>query len=509
MMPDFYALEAFHFIRPWILLAIAPICLLWWLIRRSVRPANKAPEGIAPHLADALTVGNHKKHRLYAIDGVVVILVLIATAAAGPTWSRVPNPLLAQTAPVVIILKVAESMLAVDVSPNRLERGKQKITDLLAERSGARSALIAYAGTAHRVTPLTEDPAVIQPFLEGLSPAIMPVDGDNASDALALARSILATEETPGAILFVLDELDRADMGGFEELAEANGPNVVFLAIGSSSGGLADLERLAGNAVIQVTPDTSDILTIERRLHSAFQEAMSKDERQKWDDRGWLLAWPAMVLMLFWFRRGWTMRWAVVLICALSLWPIDGARAEGWKDWFLTPDQQGQLAVQNRKYKNAAEFFEDPYWKGYALHKDGQYAESAAIYARLPGSEAANAQGVSLIKGRAYREGIAAFEKALERNPGNDVAAQNLALAEFILDYVETSREQSDTGEDAGIGADEVVFDNEAARGTETQIVAEKDVVPQTAEQWMRTVDTRTSDFLKMRFALEAAGGAQ
>ncbi len=506
MMPDIYALEAFHFIRPWTLLLIAPVVLLWWYIRQSLRPLNRSHEGIAPHLAKALTVGGQRKHRLYPIDGVAVALVLVTAAAAGPTWSRVPNPLLAQTAPLVIALKVSESMLADDVSPNRLERGKQKITDLLAERSGARSALIAYAGTVHRVTPLTEDPAVIKPFLDGLSPAVMPVEGDNATDALALARSILADEETPGAILFVLDELNRADMGAFEDLAETAGPEVVFLAVGSGNAAQADLERLAGNAVINVTPDTSDILVIERRIRSAFQEALSKDERQKWDDRGWLLAWPAMVLMLLWFRRGWAVRWAVVFICILPVWQVDRAHAQGWKDWFLTPDQQGRLAVENRKYRDAANLFEDPHWKAYALQKDGQYAQSASVYARLPGSEAANAEGVVLIKGRAYRDAIAAFERALQRDPDNDVAARNLALAVYILDYVETSREQSDTGEDTGIGADEIVYDNEAARGTQTQIASDEDVVPETAEQWMRTVDTRTADFLKMRFALEASG---
>ena len=97
------------------------------------------------------------------------------------------------------------------------------------------------------------------------------------------------------------------------------------------------------------------------------------------------------------------------------------------------------------------------------------------------------------------------------RDPDYPGAAENLTLAKEIVEYVESAREQSDTGEDTGIGADDVVFDNEEARGADTQME-----VPQedgsgllTAEQWMNTVDTRTGDFLRQRFAIEAAQEAR
>lgn len=148
--------------------------------------------------------------------------------------------------------------------------------------------------------------------------------------------------------------------------------------------------------------------------------------------------------------------------------------------------------------------------KGYALYRNGKYAEAAEVFAWLPSSEAAFAEGGSLIKGRSYRDGISAFEKALERDPENEAATHNLELSRYILDYIEKTREQSDTGEESGIGADDVVYDNEAARGTETTTDhSDKDVAPESAEQWMRTVDTKTADFLKSRFSLEAARTSQ
>lgn len=94
----------------------------------------------------------------------------------------------------------------------------------------------------------------------------------------------------------------------------------------------------------------------------------------------------------------------------------------------------------------------------------------------------------------------------MKRDPDYPGAAENLATAQEIVAYVETARAQSDTGEERGIGADDVVLDNEANRGAETDMDAgsSEDGKLLTAEQWMNTVDTRTADFLRQRFATEA-----
>jgi Ca-activated chloride channel family protein len=174
-------------------------------------------------------------------------------------------------------------------------------------------------------------------------------------------------------------------------------------------------------------------------------------------------------------------------------------------DWFLTPDQQGRLAYQQSDYERAAELFTDPLWRGYALYRDGQYEEAAEVLIRVETAEAAFIQGMAYVKSRSYRDGARAFQTALDRDPNYPQAAGNLAVAQEIVAYIERVQEQSDTGQEEE--ADDVVFDNEDDRGTETQME-----VPQedgegllTTEQWMNTVDTRTGDFLRQRFAIEAA----
>jgi Ca-activated chloride channel family protein len=501
------AVAFFHFLRPGWLLLIPAALLLWWHVRtRSTRRVD-SPVGIAPHLSAALRVGEAHRFRLLPIDGVAATLVFVSLAAAGPAWSRIPSPFVAQTAPLAVVLSTSESMLADDVAPNRLERAKHKILDLLEVRSGARTALIAYAGTAHRVVPLSEDPEVLKPFIEGLSPEVMPEEGRNATAALDLARASLLGESVPGAILFVLDELESADLPAFTRHAAAGGVGIVFLAVGSSAETLSLLGRVPGSSVVTLTPDSSDVGRVERRVASAYRNALAKDDRQEWDDRGWIFAWPSALLTLLYFRRGWTMTLSVVFaLCGIGLSPGPshaGGFADALEGWFFTPDQRGRMAFEDGRYEEAVTVFEDPLWKGYALYFVGRYAEAAEIFARVATADAAFAEGMALVKSREYRPGIAAFESALERDPEHRTAARNLEVARAILAYVERLRDQSDTGEGSE-GADEIVFDNEMEGGAEQVMGAKDRVKIESAEQWMRTVETRTADFLTIRFALEA-----
>ena len=504
------ALQLFHFLRPWLLLAIPVAVLLWLLVRRASGTAGPEAQGIAPHLAAALTVGAPKTRRIQPIDGVLLAAVLLALAAAGPTWSRVPNPLVADTAPLVVALKVTESMQTPDLAPTRADRARFKILDLIDRRAGARTALVAYAGTAHRVAPLTEDPNILRPLLEGLSPATMPVEGQDAGAALGLASDILAKAGTAGAVLFVLDDLDPSDIAAFNATTDPPRPPVLFMVMLPEAQTLAQLDRIEDATVVHVTPDDRDIARIERKVRAAYAAALAGDDRLQWNDRGWLLAWPAALLAMLWFRRGWTMRWGFAGALALGLGLPAPARADGWADWFLTADQQGMVAYRNKAFARAAELFVDPQWRGYAMYRAGQYAEAAEVFARLDSAEAAFAEGNARMRNREYRPAIAAFETALTRRPDYPEAQHNLEVARATVEYVETTREQSDTGEDSGIGADDVVFDNEEARGTETQIEAEdKDAAPLSADQWLSSIDTDMTDFLRSRFLLENAGAGQ
>ena len=147
--------ELFHFLRPLWLLALPFFGLSWWLVRRRGSVAARKESFIAPHLLVALTVNKDAQGGFRPVDGAILALVAVTMAAAGPTWSKQPSPWFSETAPLVIAIEVSDSMRSNDLLPTRLDRARFKILDLIAQRTGSRTALIAYSGSAHIVVPPT------------------------------------------------------------------------------------------------------------------------------------------------------------------------------------------------------------------------------------------------------------------------------------------------------------------------------------------------------------------
>jgi Ca-activated chloride channel family protein len=327
-------LELFHFLRPLWLLAIPVIALVWWLTRRRKAETASATKLIAAHLREALTINKDGQDLIEPIDLILALGILLALAAAGPTWSKQPSPWFAETAPLVVALKVADTMRANDVQPTRLERARFKLLDLIAARTGSRTAVIAYADSAHIVVPPSKDIDVIKPLLESLDPAIMPAQGSNTADVLPLARELLGEDAAFGTILFVNDGFDPLDIEALANFAaEPDAPAMAALIAGTAAGGVAFLpdgspvtgangsrldtrvdestleqvRRAAGMPIVRLGPGNQDIRSLLRAIESNLQQA--EDANAQWLDQGWLLLWPAALLMLYWFRRGWTTQW--------------------------------------------------------------------------------------------------------------------------------------------------------------------------------------------------------
>src|SRR5262249_24868749 len=154
---------------------------------------------------------------------------LATLALAGPTWQREAPPFAQDEAALVVALDLSRGMDAIDVQPTRLERAKQKVRDLLELRKGAKSPLVAYAGSAAVGLPLPGAAALLEPLREALDPGLMPVPGKDAPAALALAESLLAKEPVPGTILFVTDGIPKAQVPAFAAHQKTSRSQVVAL----------------------------------------------------------------------------------------------------------------------------------------------------------------------------------------------------------------------------------------------------------------------------------------
>jgi Ca-activated chloride channel family protein len=196
---------------------------------------------------------------------------------------------------------------------------------------------------------------------------------------------------------------------------------------------------------------------------------------------------------------------ALVTVVAAAGLAWQSRQAGDFVSLWWTPDQQAQRIYESLEFKGAYERFEDPAWKGVAAYDSGLYSESATAFGRMATAEGFFNRGNAFMKGREYGKAIIAYQTAVAEAPDWVEAQENLELATYTLEYIERVREQSDTGDESELSADDYVFDNTKERGVEVEITQQSTIEMESAEKWMRGVDTDTSEFLRVRFLLEAS----
>jgi len=128
-------------------------------------------------------------------------------------------------------------MYATDIKPNRLTRARYKAVDLLTHINEGDVGLIAYAGDAFIISPLTQDIKNIELLLPSLSPDIMPVHGANALAALTLADQTLKNAgHISGDIYWFTDDIDKEEMSDVYAWANENQHKLNILGVGTTLG---------------------------------------------------------------------------------------------------------------------------------------------------------------------------------------------------------------------------------------------------------------------------------
>jgi Ca-activated chloride channel family protein len=160
-------------------------------------------------------------------------------ALAGPRWGSHYQEVSQKGVDIMIVVDVSRSMWVEDISPNRLERARREILDLLRVVQGDRVGLVAFSGAAFVQCPLTLDYAALQMFLGALQPDLIPVPGTDLGAAIETATSAFDFEsETDRVILLITDGEDN-EKKGFEAAQKAadKGVKIFVFGMGETSGG--------------------------------------------------------------------------------------------------------------------------------------------------------------------------------------------------------------------------------------------------------------------------------
>lgn len=319
-------IDNFHFLRPLWLLLLPGVIWLYFTLRGFTSSQWRWQRIIEPALLDHLIISAQSSNRIRPFHLFITALCLLILSAAGPAWERIQTPFVQNNAPLIIALELTPSMLAEDVKPSRLQRAKQKISDLVATNVSSQIGVVVYSGTSHMVVPPTNDPALVNLYLENLTPDIMPVEGDRPEKALFLTKKLLASNPIPGTILYATDGIDASLAVEFTEPADMTPPHYLFWRFGTESGetagagttaveganirGLDEIAAATGGTVVAESLDGSDISRIQRLIATHLENVILPDQDEQWIDAGYYLLWPLVLLLLPWARRGWTLRWS-------------------------------------------------------------------------------------------------------------------------------------------------------------------------------------------------------
>lgn len=544
-------LAQFHFIRPLWLLTLIPLAIVL-MLRWRRDDVQQRLVFFPNHLRSALTLNQGGWRSQLPLKILMLLLLLAVIICAGPTWEREASPFGEDDAALMVLLDSSESMKQQDVAPDRLSRAKHKILDLIAARSGGKTGLMVFAGSAHVAMPVTSDAKVLQPYLEAISPEVMPLSGKAAQTALSqLAEQLPAN--AGNSVLLLTDGVDQLTIDAFEryftEQFEHPPYQLLILAIGDPDvqsqvpvdvDSLANLADSTGGSLYRMTIDDADIQALERKIERFSM--LNNDSSMPWLDEGYWLLWPLALLSLLWFRRGWLVKWSLVLALTLPSIAPQPAYAEitvskaatetqvtqvsfaerswqWWLDLWLTPDQQGALWFNRGEFAKAAAAYHSVLNKGIAYYYGGEYKLAHSAFMQVQTDLGAYYAASALARQREY---IAARKLLRTLAKKQDIAPvlkadieHNLKVIQGLIDEInqasasqansmgdqETSIELPDDQPQTAEGADEQTSQDkmQSQNLTAEQMLGD----PKLAEVWLKRVEANPEQFLRAKFQLQ------
>ncbi len=170
----------------------------------------------------------------------LLAIVFLILGATGPRWGKDIVELQRRGVDLMVVLDVSRSMLAQDIAPNRLERAKIELSDLLPELRGDRIGLVTFAGKPVLSCPLTINYGAYRMALQDVTTRSSPVGGSLIGDAVRLAADSF-TDEVKGhkAILLITDGEDHSSLPveAARDAYDQKGVRVFTMGIGDPNHG--------------------------------------------------------------------------------------------------------------------------------------------------------------------------------------------------------------------------------------------------------------------------------
>lgn len=466
------------FLHPsWLLLAVptllaAALISAWGASRRA-----RVAEALGRAATLARVAEDSGPRRALAFRLRLAALALLLAALAGPQWGVELVETRADARQVIVAVDVSLSMQSQDVKPSRLARAKESLSLILDQLRGERVGVVAFAGDAQAVCPLTHDIEAAKQLLASLEVGAVPTPGTAIGSAVRTAAAMIGRYAGTKTVVLLTDGEDHAsDPLGAAREAAASGVRVFTVGIGTAEGEpiplegggykrdakgstvisrldsqtLARLSQATGGDSYRSSPGLDEIAQIVSKIKAGSGSRGLAGTATRWRNR---YAWPLalaflllcleMALPLFPYAAG-PRGSALVALAALALAPADAGAAMA----------EGTLRAGNRKYAegkfdDALTLYGDAsglrpadarpmFNAGDALYRLERDEDAAAAFGAVASrreaprdlkADALYNLGNARLRAGDYEQAVSAYRRALALSPADEDARHNLVLA--------------------------------------------------------------------------------
>jgi Ca-activated chloride channel family protein len=486
------------------LLLVLPVVILFYIYAIVRKKKALKKYGNPELLAELMPEVSYKRQRwkFWLLSGAITVIIFVI---AGPQFGSKLETVKRQGVEIMVCLDVSNSMLAEDMSPNRLEKAKQMLSRLTDGFVNDKVGLIVFAGDAFTQLPITSDYISAKMFLSSINPSMVSSQGTAIGAAINLAvRSFTPNEASDKTIILITDgENHEDDAISAAKNAAGKGIHVNIVGMGQPNGSPIPIETnnnfmkdREGNVVITKLnePMCQDIAAAGEGMYvradntnsalRALQNEIAKMTKSEidskvyseYDEQFQLLAWIALFLLIVEFltldRKSRIFRKIklfsfLFVLCSGVMFAQKAERKnvrEGNKLYRNEQFTESEIAYRKSLEVNPRSV-EGTFNLGNALYRQEKYPEAAEQYQLLAGQtrkllndNPENAARMAQVfhnlgnigmKNKEYAKSVEAYKQSLRLNPKDDETRYNLALAQKLLnDQQNQDQEQDDKNQD-------------------------------------------------------------
>lgn len=205
----------------------------------------------------------------------LVALLALVFALVNPKIGTKMETVKREGIDIVFAMDVSKSMLAEDVAPNRLDKSKQLVSQIIKQLGSDRIGIVAYAGSAFPVLPITTDYGVARMFLQSMNTGMVSSQGTSLDEAIKLSTTYFDEKSKTSKLLILISDGEDHSEGAETAAEEANklGLKIITIGVGTEKGANIPLKR---NGVVEGYQKDNNNEIVITKLNKASLEVIAK-----------------------------------------------------------------------------------------------------------------------------------------------------------------------------------------------------------------------------------------